>query len=156
MKRIMVDMSATLLHHGHVRLLQKASAMGRVVVALTTDEEVIKTKGYTPELNFDERREIMESIKYVTEVVPCPWLIDEEFLDKHNCDLLVHGDDNSNHVRPERLVILPRTEGVSSSELRERVLDALVELNLSNKNTGSAEKVARMLIETIKKEFKLE
>ena len=39
-KRIMVDMSATLLHHGHVRLLRKASELGQVIVALTTDEEV--------------------------------------------------------------------------------------------------------------------
>ena len=38
--RIMVDMSATLIHHGHVRLLKKASELGTVVVALTTDEEV--------------------------------------------------------------------------------------------------------------------
>ena len=32
MKRIMVDMSATLLHHGHIRLLAKARAHGRVIV----------------------------------------------------------------------------------------------------------------------------
>ncbi|MBM4230175.1 MAG: cytidyltransferase, partial [Gammaproteobacteria bacterium] len=33
MKRVMVDMSATLIHHGHVRLLKKASEHGRVIVA---------------------------------------------------------------------------------------------------------------------------
>ena len=40
-------MSATLIHHGHIRLLKKASKLGEVVVALTTDEEIIKHKGYT-------------------------------------------------------------------------------------------------------------
>nr|WP_300479048.1 hypothetical protein [Methylotenera sp.] len=30
-------------------------------------------------------------MKYVDEVVPCNWLIDEAFLDQHNIDLLVHG-----------------------------------------------------------------
>jgi cytidyltransferase-like protein len=43
-KRIMVDMSATLIHHGHVRLLKKAAELDNVVVALTTNEEVKKPK----------------------------------------------------------------------------------------------------------------
>jgi len=124
-KRIMIDMSATLLHHGHIRLLQKAAGLGEVVVALTTDEEIRSAKGYTPELSFEHRKEILESIRYVGEVVPSPWLIDEAFLDAHNCDVLVHGSDNSNHIPRERLVIFPRTEGISSSILRGRVLDCL-------------------------------
>lgn len=155
-KRIMVDMSATLLHHGHVRLLGKAAQHGDVVVALTTDDEVKKTKGYTPELSFEHRKEILESIRYVKEVVPCPWLIDDDFLIKHNCDLLVHGDDNSNHIPQEKLLIFPRTEGISSSEMRQRVLDALISLNIGKKPNSSSDKIARLLIETIKKEFKLE
>ena len=155
-KRIMVDLSATLLHHGHIRLLRKAAELGAVVVALTTDEDVRNTKGYTPELNFEERKEILSALRYVDEVVPSPWLIDEAYMDAHKCDLLVHGSDNSNHVRPERLVIFPRTEGISSSAIRERVLDALISLNLKDKNNSSSEKIARLLIETVKKEFKLE
>ena len=42
MKNILVDMSATLLHHGHIRLLKKASKFGKVIVALTTDKEIKK------------------------------------------------------------------------------------------------------------------
>lgn len=155
-KRIMVDMSATLLHHGHVRLLRKAAEMGSVVVALTTDEEVKKTKGYTPELTYEQRREILESIRWVAEVVPSTWLIDEAFMQRHNCDLLVHGSDNSNHIPPEKLVIFPRTEGISSSAMREKVLDCLIALNLTGKPTNSSDTIARLLIETIKKEFRLE
>ena len=154
--RVMVDMSATLLHHGHIRLLKKAHEIGTVVVALTTDEEIEKKKGYIPELNFEERKEILEAIRYVDEVVPCPWLFDDAFVVAHNCDLLVHGNDNSNHIPEEKLVIFPRTEGISSSILRERVLDCLISLNLKNKSTSTSDKIARLLIETIKKEFKLE
>ncbi len=155
-KRIMVDMSATLLHHGHIRLLRKAAELGDVVVALTTDDEVRQTKGYIPELTFEQRKEILESIRYVKEVVPCPWLIDEAFLTAHNCDLLVHGHDNSNHIPPEKLAIFPRTEGISSSDLREKVLDCLISLNLNRKPSSSSDTIARLLIETIKKEFRLE
>jgi glycerol-3-phosphate cytidylyltransferase len=155
-KRIMVDMSATLLHHGHIRLLRNAAEFGSVVVALTTDDEVKNAKGYTPELSYDQRKEILESIRYVDEVVPCTWLIDEAFLDRHHCELLVHGDDNVNHIPPERLIIFPRTEGISSSDMRERVLDCLIALNLTRKPTSSSDTIARLLIETIKKEFRLE
>ena len=121
MKRIMVDMSATILHHGHVRLLAKASKYGQVVVALTSDSEIEMKKGYTPEIAFEERREILESIKYVDEVISSPWLIDEDFLDLHNIDYLVHGHDNSNPVAKEKLIIFPRTEGVSSTKIRSAV-----------------------------------
>jgi glycerol-3-phosphate cytidylyltransferase len=130
--RIMVDMSATLIHHGHIRLLKAAKALGTVVVALTTDEEVRAHKGYLPELDFEYRREVLEAIRYVDEVVPSPWLIDDAFLDEHRIDLLVHGDDNSNHVRRERLYILPRTAGVSSNMLRSRALKSLADMESRN------------------------
>ena len=128
---IVVDMSATLIHHGHIRLLRKAAELGDVVVALTSDAEVKSKKGYTPELIFAERKEILEAVKYVTEVVESPWLIAEDFVNEHHCDLLVHGSDNVKPIDPKRLVIFPRTEGVSSSTLRERVRDCLIVLNVT-------------------------
>ncbi len=127
MKRIMVDLSATLIHHGHIRILKKASKFGYVIVALTTDEEIEKKKNYIPELKFNERKEILEAIRFVEDVVPSPWLINEEFLNLHNIDLLVHGSDNSNPINPERLLIFPRTEGISSTILRERSKKSLEE-----------------------------
>ena len=123
-KRIMVDMSVTLLHHGHIRILKAASEMGRVIVALTTDEEIAKSKGFKPELSYSQRKEILEAIQYVDEVVPSAWLIDEGFLDEHAIDLLVHGDDNSNPIPEERLLVLPRTTGVSSDMIRKTIREA--------------------------------
>jgi cytidyltransferase-like protein len=125
MKRVMVDMSATLIHHGHIRLLKSAKEHGYVIVALTTDDEILRNKGYEPELDFNARCEILAALKYVDEVVPSPWLIKECFLDKHRIDLLIHGSDNSNPISPQRILTLPRTEGVSSSSLRGRVLKAV-------------------------------
>ncbi len=154
--RVMVDMSATLIHHGHVRLLHKAAQIGDVVVALTSDEEVKKTKGYTPELSFDERREILLAMRDVKEVVSCPWLITNGFLEANDCDYLVHGADNSNHIPAEKLKIFPRTEGISSSMLRERVLDCLIEMNLDENSKKVSDKLALYLIEVVKKEFRLE
>lgn len=128
MKRVMVDMSATLIHHGHVRLLKAAKELGTVIVGLSTDEEIERSKGYWPELTFEQRKEILEAIRYVDEVVPSPWLLDDEFLDRHRIDLLVHGDDNANSVRADRIRVFPRTAGVSSRELRARVLRTVARL----------------------------
>jgi cytidyltransferase-like protein len=120
MKRIMVDMSATIIHHGHIRLLKKASKYGKVIVGLTTDNEILAKKGYEPELDFEQRREVLEGIKYVDEVVPTPWLLDENVLDRYDIDLLVHGADNSNPISEDRLLVFPRTKGISSTQIRQK------------------------------------
>ena len=125
--RVMVDMSATLIHHGHIRLLKNAKKYGYLIVALTTDKEIKNKKGYVPELNFYQRKEILLSITYVDDVVPSKWLIDEDFLDLHNINFLVHGEDNSNPIPKSRLLLLPRTVGISSTELRKRARSNFVE-----------------------------
>ena len=81
-KRLLVDMTASILHHGHIRLLKKAKKLGNVeiIVALTTDNEVKKHKGYYPDLKFRFRKEILESIRYVDEIKPSKWQIDDEYL----------------------------------------------------------------------------
>jgi len=117
-KRIMVDMSATLLHHGHIRLLAQAHALGHVVVGLTSDQDLQSVKNLTAELTFDQRKEILMAIEFVDEVVETPWLLTNEVLQQHNIDMLVHGDDNQNDISDDKLVIFPRTEGISSEALR--------------------------------------
>ncbi len=131
-KRVMVDMSATIIHHGHTRLLKKAAEYGEVIVGLTSDEEILHKKGYTPELGFEYRKEVLEAIKYVSEVVETPWLLDDAILEKHHIDLLVHGDDNSNIIQKEKLLIFPRTEGISSTQMRENVLNVIAQTSQRN------------------------
>jgi len=121
-KKILVDMSATLIHHGHIRLLKKAHNFGEVIVALTRDSEIKKYKGYNPEIKYKHRKEILESIKYVNKVIPCNFFINEKFLKKNNISYLVHGSDNKNEVKESKLIIFKRTKNISSSILRSRVL----------------------------------
>ncbi len=120
-------MSATLIHHGHVRLINAAKEYGAVVVALTTDAEILSRKGYRPELSFDQRKEIISAIDGVVDVVPCQWLITEDFLNSHNIDYLVHGDDNVNPISKDRLIVVPRTHGISSTSLRDSAARAIRE-----------------------------
>ena len=153
-KRILVDMSATLIHHGHIRLLKKASELGDVIVGLSTDEWIIKNKNYTPELSYDERAEIMLSIRYVKDVVPCDSYFDNEYLKQHNIDLLVHGDDNGNPVPKGKLIIYPRTEGISSSEMRKRVINSMISMNIDKENQN--DKIIAGFLQSIKEYFKMD
>ena len=63
-KKVLVDMSATLLHHGHIEILKKASKFVDIYIALTKDNAVLSKKGYLPELNYNQRSKIIKSIKY--------------------------------------------------------------------------------------------
>jgi glycerol-3-phosphate cytidylyltransferase len=119
-KNILIDMSATLIHHGHVRLIKKASKYGNVIIALTKDSEVKKYKGYKPEINFIHRKEILQSIKNVYKVVACDFIIKDNFLKKLKIDFLVHGNDNLNKISKKKLKIFKRTEGISSSIIRKK------------------------------------
>ncbi len=117
--RVMVDMSATLLHHGHIRLLRKAAKYGEVVVGLSTDKDIEKYKGHIPLLTWKFRKEILESIRYVSEVVEAPYIITDEVLEEHDVQFLIHGADNFNTVSKDRIIIFPRTPGISSNMLVE-------------------------------------
>tara|TARA_Y100000768_G_C23601536_1_gene506275 strand:+ start:96 stop:482 length:387 start_codon:yes stop_codon:yes gene_type:complete len=121
-KRLLLDMTASILHHGHIKLLKKTKKLGNVeiIVALTKDEEVKKYKGFIPELKYKDRKEILEAIKYIDKVIPSKWIIDDEFLRRNNIDYLVHGSDNNNNVSKKKLILFKRTPGISSSKIKVR------------------------------------
>ena len=124
-KRIAVDMSATLIHHGHIRILKKAKKFGKVIVALTKDSEIKKFKGYTPELNYSQRKEIISAMRYVDEVIPSNFFLDEKFLNKHKINLLIHGNDQNNKIDKKRVVTFKRTKNISSTILRRKAIKCL-------------------------------
>jgi cytidyltransferase-like protein len=119
-KRVLVDMSFTIPHHGHIRLIKKANKLGNVIIALTSDSEIKKKKGYKPELDFNQRKEILESNKHVTKVIKSPWLINDKFIKKNKIDILVHGNDNKNKVTKAKIVLLKRTRNISSNLIRKK------------------------------------
>jgi glycerol-3-phosphate cytidylyltransferase len=131
-KKILVDMSITLLHHGHIRLLKKASKIGYVVVGLTDDKEIKKYKGYYPELSFKFRKEILKSIKYVDKVVKTKFVITKKVLVRNKIDFLIHGNDLKNFFDKKYLKIFKRTGGVSSSLLRKKSAKIYKILNEKN------------------------
>lgn len=122
-------MSATIIHHGHIRLINKASKIGRVIIALTRDKEIKKFKGYMPEIKFSHRKEILINIMNVFKVIPCNFYITENFLKKHKIDFLAHGNDNKNDIKKNKMKIFNRTKGISSTIIRKKVLNNLKLIN---------------------------
>lgn len=109
MKKVYVAMSADIIHHGHMNVINKAKELGEVIIGLHTDD-VIAAYWRNPMLSYEERKRIVENIKGVSEVIPQNELDQVPNLLKIKPDYVVHGDDWK--------------EGVQKN-LRERVINAL-------------------------------
>ena len=68
-KTILVSGAFNPLHFGHLLLLKDASKYGEVIVALNSDEWVLKNKGYLL-FDFETRKSLLEECKYVSKVMP--------------------------------------------------------------------------------------
>ena len=91
-KTVYLGMSADLVHRGHLNVIKTASQYGRVVVGLLTDKAIASYKRL-PYLDYEHRREIIENIKGVDEVIPQHTLDYSENLLLVRPDYVVHGDD---------------------------------------------------------------
>lgn len=132
---VYVGMSADILHKGHLLLLQRAAELGKVVVGLITDEAISAYK-QPPLLTFTERLDAVMSLANVGEVIPQDSLDYTENLRKVRPDFVVHGDDWIDGAQEENreaiinvlsewggiLKEIPHAKGISSTELRERLL----------------------------------
>lgn len=112
-----------LFHIGHLNLLRRARELGdRLVVGVSTDE-FNSEKGKATIVDFKNRLEIVRSIRYVDEAIAesC-WEQKLSDVQKFNVDIFAIGDDWSGKFDFLRahcdVVYLPRTEGVSTSDLR--------------------------------------
>lgn len=112
-KTVFISMSADIIHGGHIAIVEKAAALGEVVVGVLTDEAVASFKRY-PLLSFDERVKIISQIKGVSKVVPQFEISYRRVLEELKPDFVVHGDnwknDNLKPIR-EEVVELLKTYG---------------------------------------------
>lgn len=120
-----------LFHNGHLNLLKRAKEQcDYLIVAVSTDELVMKYKNKTPIIPYEERKAIVESIKYVDEVVPQVNRDKIEACKKYNFDVMFVGDDWKGSDVFEKVdtymrerggcvEYLPYTQNVSSTILRD-------------------------------------
>ena len=99
MFNIYVDGIYDLFHAGHVNTLKNIKNMRdnvNLIVGLINDKEATNYKRQ-PVINESNRYIMLDSCKYVDEVITdAPLIINKNFMDKHNIDLVVHSFSNKN------------------------------------------------------------
>lgn len=132
LRRVLTYGTFDLLHFGHVRLLQRAAALGDyLIVALSTDE-FNALKGKTSFYPYSVRREMLESVRYVDLVIPeYSWEQKRSDVERYCVDVVCMGSDWKGDQRFEELcdacevVYLDRTEGISTTEVKEHLKQGL-------------------------------
>lgn len=126
MTRVLTYGTFDLLHHGHVRLLRRAKALGDFLVVAVSTDEFNDGKGKKAYYDYETRKEIVEAIRYVDMVIPeYSWDQKIDDVKRYEIDVVVMGDDWANSDRFDylkeycQLVFLPRTEGVSTTDIKE-------------------------------------
>ena len=116
--KVLLDMSCSIIHHGHIRLIKKAAKYGDLIISLTSDKELKKFKNIQPELNFSQRKEILSSIKFVKKVILGNFILDQKFLDKNKVDIVIQGSDYKERKFSNKVVTFERTKNISSTIIR--------------------------------------
>ena len=125
MKKVITYGTFDLLHYGHINLLRRAKAQGDyLIVALSTDEFNWKEKRKRCYFSFEERRMLLEAIRYVDLVIPetC-WEQKKTDIHEYHVDTFVMGDDwagKFDFLEKEgaEVLYLPRTPEVSSTQIK--------------------------------------
>ncbi|MDI9504696.1 MAG: glycerol-3-phosphate cytidylyltransferase [Clostridiales bacterium] len=125
MKRIITYGTFDLLHYGHINLLRRARALGDyLIVALSTDEFNWNMKHKKCWFSYDERKLLLEAIRYVDLVIQetC-WEQKITDVEKYQVDTFVIGDDwagKFDFLKEKcQVVYLPRTPEISSTKIKE-------------------------------------
>uniref|UniRef100_A0A6M2EWK7 choline-phosphate cytidylyltransferase n=1 Tax=Populus davidiana TaxID=266767 RepID=A0A6M2EWK7_9ROSI len=153
--RVYADGIYDLFHFGHARSLEQAKKSfpnTYLLVGCCNDDTTHKYKGKTV-MTEDERYESLRHCKWVDEVIPdAPWVIDQEFLDKHNIDYVAHdslpyadasgaGKDVYEFVKKVgRFKETKRTDGISTSDIIMRIVKDYNQYVLRNLDRGYSRK----------------
>jgi glycerol-3-phosphate cytidylyltransferase len=125
MKRVITYGTFDLLHYGHINLLRRAKALGDyLIVALSTDEFNNREKHKHCYFSYDERRLLLEAIRYVDLVIPEEnWEQKRTDVHLYRVDTFVMGDDwtgKFDFLKEEgaEVVYLPRTPAISTTQIK--------------------------------------
>lgn len=123
MKKVITYGTFDLIHHGHINILKRAKENGDyLIVGLSTDE-FNAIKGKAAYHSYEERKLILEAIKYVDEVIPeSNWGQKVSDITSNEIDLFVMGSDWEGKFDELmdycEVLYLPRTEGISTTKIK--------------------------------------
>ena len=125
MKRVITYGTFDLLHYGHINLLRRAKELGDyLIVAISTDEFNWNEKQKKSYFTFEQRKAMLDAIKYVDEVIAEDnWEQKRTDVHKYGIDVFVIGDDwegKFDFLREEgcEVVYLSRTPEISTTQIK--------------------------------------
>ena len=126
MKRILTYGTFDLLHYGHIRLLQRAKALGDYLIVAVSTEEFNELKGKKSYHNYETRKKMLEALRCVDLVIPeNNWEQKINDVKEYKVDTVVMGGDWANSNKFEYLkdycevVYLDRTKGISTTKIKK-------------------------------------
>ncbi len=94
MKKVLTYGTFDLFHRGHLNLLRRAKNFGDYLIVGVSTDEFNRIKGKKTLISFEERMEIVKSIRYVDEVIPEEsWEQKERDIKKFDIETFVMGSD---------------------------------------------------------------
>jgi glycerol-3-phosphate cytidylyltransferase len=129
MKKIITYGTFDLLHYGHINLLRRAKELGDyLIVALSTDEFNWKQKKKKCYFTYEQRKQLLEAIRYVDLVIPEEnWAQKVLDVKEFRVDTFVIGDDWAGKFDFLKdyceVVYLPRTPEISTTQIKEELKD---------------------------------
>ena len=127
MKRVITYGTFDLLHYGHINILRRAKALGDyLVVVVSTDEFNWNEKQKKCYFSYEERKAMLEAIRYVDLVVPEEnWEQKITDVQKYEIDTFVMGDDWTGKFDFLKdyceVVYLPRTPEISTTQIKKEL-----------------------------------
>ena len=133
-KKVYLGMIADIMHPGLTNIINEGTKYGDVIIGLYTDK-AIATHKRLPYLNYEQRKEVLQNIKGVSEIVPQDeWSYVPNLL-KYKPDYIIHGDDwvygPDKYIRNEvyktmeklggEVIEIPYTQGITSSGLANEI-----------------------------------
>lgn len=127
MKRVITYGTFDLLHYGHINLLRRAKERGDyLIVALSTDEFNWREKKKKSFFTYNQRKELLEAIRYVDLVIPEDnWEQKINDIKEFKVDTFVIGDDwigKFDFLKDFcEVVYLPRTPEISTTQIKSEL-----------------------------------
>lgn len=124
MKKVITYGTFDLFHIGHLNLLKRAKELGDYLIVAVSSDAFNLGKGKKCFVKDSERMAIVEAIKYVDEVIlETSWDQKIEDVQKYGVDVFVIGEDWKGKFDFLKeyceVVYLPRTDGISTTQIKE-------------------------------------
>ena len=124
MKKVITYGTYDLLHYGHINLLKRAKSLGDYLIVAISTNEFNEIKGKKCYFSFEERKQLVESIRYVDLVIrEDSWEQKIDDIKEFKIDIFVMGDDwkgKFDFLKDYcQVVYLPRTPEISTTKIKE-------------------------------------